>query len=163
MTIAKVKKNDVMEFIEEYKYQSAKGVEEMLNKLIMNPPFGGHNFYVFSFLKNDMKGNGEKTLIYQPRLTKPCPVDNSMLFRCTPFDPEKVEVMWIIPSEQHMKLFQEGKVFYDGLIAECIDKFQKNPQLLRVKEKGDLSDFMIKEVYKQSSQRSKYTQKSLGL
>ena len=148
MQITKVKKDDVFDYLEEYKNVNTKPLEEFLLDLTMQDPFNGYKFYIFSFLKHNMKGMMEKTLYHQPRLTKPEPTDSSMLFRVDPKKAGDVEVIWILPNLEAIEMFQKGKLFEDQVVNESIREYIDNPERMRKPANDDPSDYLIKELYK---------------
>lgn len=153
MQQVKVEKNDIYDYLDEYKNLNDKSLEDFLLDLTYQRPFGDLKFYVFSFLKHNMKGFEEKTLFHQPRLTKPEPTDSSMLFRLNPRRPGEVEVMWILPDIESINLFKKGKMFENELVNESIQDYLKNPWKLKKPEKDEVPEFLIKEVYKDKMKR----------
>lgn len=143
-----VKTSDIFDYLDEYKYQNKKSVEDFLLDLTIQRPFGDQKFYIFSFLKHNMKGMGEKTLFHQPRLTKPEPTDSSMLFRVDPGKVGDVEVLWILPDIESIHLFQKGKLFENEIVNDSIRKYVSDKNSLRQPEVDDIPEHHVKEIYK---------------
>ncbi len=89
-------------------------------------------------------------MIWEPRLTKPTPQENSMCFKHYPIE-DYIKVIWIIPDKALWKEFEKGKLAESNVVCESIYNFQHNPQKLAAVEDGDLSDERIDEIYRQIS------------
>jgi hypothetical protein len=138
--------------------------------LIDQRPFGDYSFYIFAHARTiglDEKvklfASGhfktieeipEKTIIWQPRLTKPSPQTNSMLFKVSPGS-DIVKVIWIIPPREMWPQYEKGKLSESQLIVESIHDFQHNPAKLEQREEGDLTDETIKKIYEEISRKAK--------
>ena len=137
---------NVLDFTHDLKKDNARDLEEILIEIIESRPFGDHKFYIHSFLK-DTDDVYVKRFLHHPRLTKPMPSPNSRLFKVNPKVPEDVEVMWILPGQESMHLFQKGKLFQDELINDSIREFMRNPEKLRQPEPDDVSDEEARRIY----------------
>jgi hypothetical protein len=155
MQVKKIDKDDVHDFLGEYRQNNQQSLEKFLFEIAQQQPFGDNKFYVFSFLKHNMRGHNEKTLFHQPRLTKPEPTDSSMCFRLNPKRLGEVEVIWILPNLEAINLFKKGKLFENEIVNDSIRDYVKNPEKLKRREPDDLPDFLIKGIYKDKVMEAK--------
>lgn len=142
------------------------GIAECCQDLIDQKPFGDHPFYIFAHTRTigmDEKFNlflsgkyktmeevPEKTLIWQPRLTKPSAQPNSMLFKAYP-GTDVIKVIWLIPATELWDQYAKGKMTQNKTISESIEMFKSNRKKLEEKEGDDMSDEQIDSVYKEVS------------
>lgn len=145
-------------------------ISECCQSLIDQRPYGDHPFYIFAHARTlgmDEKfklfSSGryktfeevpEKTLIWQPRLTKPKAQSNSMLFKAYPGS-DNVKVLWIIPPRELWAQFQYGKMMGNETIVNSINDYLNNKQKLEAPEPDDLSDQAIDLIYKEISIEAK--------
>jgi hypothetical protein len=131
--------------------------------LIREKPFGDHAFYIFSHprtigfdekFKLFMSGKyasweevPEKTLIWQPRLTKPQAQTNSMLFKAYP-GTDLIKIIWMIPPPEMWDMYAHDKLTANSIVSESIHDFKTAKEKLEEREPDDLSEEVIKEVYK---------------
>jgi len=87
-----------------------------------------------------------KRLIWMPRLTKPRPDSNSMLFKAYP-GTDNVKIIWIIPAVELWGNYSKGKLTEESIIQESIRRFQNEPEKLAQKEEDDLPEERIREIY----------------
>lgn len=128
-----------------------------LHDLIGKKPFGDHKFYVFMFVKRVDDLSGIKKMYMQPRLTKPEPVPGTTLLQVDPRNPGEAKMIWTLPNENTFAMYNEGKMFADPFVHECIQKYLHNPRSLMQKEEGELSENEIREIYKTKAKgRPKY-------
>lgn len=140
-------KSQALDNVQFFKENSENDYCKMVQKIIMEKPFGNNKFYLYQFVKRVDDTSGIKKMYHQPRLTKPDPVPGTTLLRCDPNDPGTVTIIWTLPNEETFNLYSEGKMFSDGFVYECIQKFLKNPRSLMQPEEGDLSPEAIREFY----------------
>ena len=115
--------------------------------LINQRPFGSHAFYIFAHTRTDDDGV-TKRLIWQPRLTRPTPQTNSMLFKAYP-GTDIIKVLWMIPAREMWSQYEEGKITANQTILDSIRDFQFDRQKLERAENDDLSDETINQIYKE--------------
>lgn len=125
--------------------------------MIDQRPFGNHPFYIFAHSRTDDDGF-RKRMIWQPRLTRPLPQTNSMLFKAYP-GKEDIKICWIIPMRELWSQYKKGQVCENLLIDEFIHTFEHNRQLLTKQEEDDYSDEKIDQIYKELSQQAKLNKK----
>lgn len=87
-------------------------------------------------------------ILWQPRLSKPEPQTNSMLFKAYK-NSEGYEVFWIIPPPELWNQYKKGNMSQDPVIVESIHKFKTDKERLSSPEKDDLPDESVKAIYKQ--------------
>lgn len=104
-------------------------IAECCQDLIRQKPFGNNDFYIFAHARTDDDGVN-KRLVWQPRLRKPEPCINSMLFRASP-DSDIIEVIWIIPQKELWNQYKLGLMLENKEVLESIHKFEnKRGELL---------------------------------
>jgi hypothetical protein len=124
-------------------------IGECCQNLIDKRPFGNHPFYIFSHARTADDGV-TKILIWQPRLTRPKPQTNSMLFKCYPGS-DNIKVIWMIPARELWNQYRKGIITENQTIANSIFDFQYNRIILEQNEDDDLSDDQIDAIYKEIS------------
>jgi hypothetical protein len=93
-------------------------------------------------------------LIWQPRLTKPSPQSNSMLFKV--YSPgDQIRIIWMIPKREMWDEYKKKNLTESQIVVESIQLFENNPKLLASKEDDDLSEEKANEIYKQISINAK--------
>jgi len=122
-------------------------ISECCQDLINQRPFGNYPFYIWAHARTDENIN-IKRLIWQPRLTRPKPQTNSMLFKAYP-GTDRINVIWIIPARELWAQYEKGKVTENELVWNSIQHFQNNREWLEQNEEDDFSDEKINEIYKE--------------
>lgn len=122
-------------------------ISECCQNLIDQRPFGHHAFYIWAHARTDENPH-IKRLIWQPRLTRPKPQTNSMLFKAYP-ETDLVKIIWIIPARELWAQYEKGKITENEFIHDCIQKFENQRYILDVPEPDDLFDDEIDSVYKE--------------
>ena len=134
--------------------------------LIDQRPFGDHAFYIFAHARTigldekiKLYSSGkyetldkvpEKTIIWQPRLTKPSAQTNSMLFKAYPGS-DNIKIIWIIPPKELWEQYKKGNMTENETIVVSIHDFENHRDRLEAKEEDDLSDEAINQIYKEIS------------
>lgn len=121
-------------------------ISECCQNLINQRPFGNHPFYIFAHARTDDDGV-TKRLIWQPRLTKPKAQTNSMLFKAYP-GTDTIKVIWMIPARELWDQYTKGKMLENKTVCDSIHAFQFNRETLEEREKDDLDDFSIDQIYR---------------
>jgi hypothetical protein len=138
--------------------------------IIDSDPFDGNPFYIFAHKRSieldekyDLWASGQFAnladlpsgrIIWQPRLTRPRPQENSMLFKAYPRT-DLVKVIWMIPDRSLWDCYEKGKLTENEMIATSIYDFQHNREKLAMKEEDDLPDDVIDRIYEQISRKGK--------
>jgi hypothetical protein len=122
-------------------------IGECCQDLINKRPYGDHAFYIFAHPRT-LEDGVTKTIIWQPRLTKPLAQTNSMLFKAYP-GKEDIKVIWMIPDRAMWAQYQIGNVTENRTVLDSIHDFQFNRQRLEEKENDDLPDESINRIYKE--------------
>jgi len=148
-------KIDRLDAHDRYKHFTGQNfsISECCQDLINQKPFGNHPFYIFAHARTDENIN-IKRLIWQPRLSRPKPQTNSMLFKGYP-GTDIIKIMWIIPQRELWEQYEKGKVTDNEMIRESIRKFEYDRKSLEVPEDDDLSDAQMDGIYKELSMEAK--------
>jgi hypothetical protein len=130
----------------EFKKQSdyiTQGCEDCIKKRPME--FRDHSFYIYAHARTHDDGIS-KRLIWQPRLSKPKPETNSMLFKHYPKNGD-TKIMWIIPEPHLWPQYRLGNVTENKIVLESIDNFKNHMKKLSQKEPDDLEDWLVDNIY----------------
>jgi hypothetical protein len=136
-------------------------IGECCQDLINKRPFGHHAFYIFAHPRTDDDGV-TKRLIWQPRLTRPTPQTNSMLFKAYP-GTDLIKVIWVIPDRILWSQYEDGKVTANKTICDSIRDFQFDRQKLERNEDDDLSDEKIDNIYKSLARDANHVRRMKGI
>ena len=142
MTLNRLETHDrLLEFNKQADYIS-QGCEDC----IKNRPlaFGTRPFYIFCHARTD-EDPSSKRLIWQPRLTKPKAQTNSMLFRWS--YPDIIKIIWMIPSPEMWKQYENGKMTHSEIIMDSIYAFQHDRTSLEAPEEDDTPDHKVNAIY----------------
>jgi hypothetical protein len=145
-------------------------ISECCQNLINKRPFGDNPFYIFAHARTlgmdekfklfmsgkykSMEEVPEKTIIWQPRLTKPQAQENSMLFKAYP-GTDNVKVIWMIPARELWSEYAKGKMMENNTVSESLYNFQHHKDILERPEEDDLSDAEIDAIYRDISLSAK--------
>lgn len=120
-------------------------MSECCQDLINQRPFGNHPFYIFAHPRTDDDGFNQR-YIWQPRLTRPLPQTNSMLYKAYP-GADIIKICWIIPKRELWKQYKKGNVTENAMVEEFIHLFKTDRKALEKPEDDDLSDAEIDSIY----------------
>lgn len=143
-------KVNILDAHDRYKHFTKQefSIGDCCQELINSRPFGDHPFYIFAHPRTEEREPGVRRLIWQPRLTKPKPQTNSLLFKGYP-GTDNVKVIWIIPAREMWDEYQFGKLAACKIVAESIHDFQYDRAKLEKSEEDDLSDEAINAIYRE--------------
>lgn len=143
MKINRLEAHDRLEHLTKQSF----GIEECCQNLVDQRPFGEHAFYIFAHTRTHDDGVS-KRLIWQPRLTKPVPETNSMLFKGYP-GTDQIKICWMIPAPEMWAQYKKGNVTEHDVTSWSINQFMYNKEELARKEPDDLPDAVINSIYKE--------------
>lgn len=134
----------LLEFKKQGDYIS-KGCQEC----IANRPeeFGKHPFYIFAHCRTHDNGY-HKRLIWAPRLTRPIPQTNSMLFKYYP-ETDTIKIIWMIPDTSLWNQYFSKNVTECEIVEESINIFRFYKELLQRKDPDDLPDERVNHIYEE--------------
>lgn len=166
MKINRLDAHDRFQHFTKQSFDIAECCQDLINKR----PFGNHPFYIFAHTRTigmdekfkllmsgqykSMEEVPEKTLIWQPRLTKPQAQSNSMLFKAYP-GTDTIKVIWMLPAPELWEQYAKGKMTENKTISESIEMFKANRKKLEEKEDDDMTDEQIDKIYKEISRDAK--------
>lgn len=169
----KINRLDAHDRLQHFTKQSFD-IGECCQNLINQRPFGEHSFYIFAHTRTlgldekiKLYSSGqyklledipEKTLIWQPRLTKPKAQTNSMLFKAYP-GTDVIKVIWMIPEPSMWDQYTKGKLTENKTVCDSISDFQTDREKLEAPEEDDLTDEQIKKIYTEISKEARYKAK----
>jgi hypothetical protein len=85
-------------------------------------------------------------LIWAPRLSKPTPQQNSMLFKAYP-GTDDIKVIWMIPAQEMWAQYEKGFMLQSSIVVDSIHKFKNDFENLKAPEEDDLPDERVNEIY----------------
>jgi|HubBroStandDraft_6_1064221.scaffolds.fasta_scaffold1041725_2 hypothetical protein len=135
-------------------------IGECCTEVIKNRPaeFGNRPFYIFAHTRTDDDGTTQR-LIWQPRLTRPKPQTNSMLFKAYP-PGDTIKVIWIIPKRELWSNYHKGMMCENKTISDSIYDFQHNRKKLDQADPEDLDDKAANAIYVEIARNAKQIKKS---
>jgi hypothetical protein len=164
MKLLDVNIHEAHDRLDHIKQINSAGIGENVASIIFQRPFEDFPFYIYvhkrsldvyeKFLLWDtgryssMDQVPNTRLVWQPRLKRPDPEPNTMLFKVDPSKPEEVRICWIIPPIELWQQYDEGKVAESDITKWSIDQYVHNRKLLEKKEDDDLPDERVAEIYK---------------
>jgi hypothetical protein len=130
-------------------------IGECCNEVIKNRPaeFGNRPFYIFAHTRTDDDGVKQR-LIWQPRLTRPKPETNSMLFKAYP-PGDTIKVIWLIPKRELWSNYKKGMICENKTISDSIYDFQHNKKKLEHPDPEDLDDNAASAIYREIARNAK--------
>jgi len=147
-------KVDRLETHDRYKEFTSKSfdIDACALDLMNKRPFGEHAFYMFVHARTAEDGV-TKELIWQPRLTRPKPQTNSMLFKAYPTTLE-IRICWMIPPREMFGQYKTGNITEHDITRWSIEMFENKREQLAQNEPDDLSDMEIDAIYKSISRQA---------
>ena len=85
-------------------------------------------------------------LIWSPRLSKPVPQPNSMLFKAYP-PTDNIKIIWMLPSSELWDQYTKGLMLQNRDVVDSINQFNTNFSGMSLPESDDLPDERVKEIY----------------
>lgn len=101
-------------------------------------------------------------LIWAPRLTKPTPQSNSMLFKYYP-EEDQIKILWIIPARELWDQFMKGKLTESEIVVNSIHDFQFDREKMAAPEADDISEERVKAIYEDIKKNPKYGKKEFEM
>lgn len=98
-------------------------------------------------------------MIWCPRLTKPTPQPNSMLFMAFP-PSDNLRMIWILPDDHLWGEYEKGKMMQSKDIVESIYNFKKNRKKLDEPEPEELPAGKVRQIMRQIGINYKKRQES---
>lgn len=134
------------------------GIEECIDSLMKQRPFFHHPFYAYAHSRTHEDGPHKKRLIWQPRLKKPYPTPNTMLFKLYP-DTGEVKTMWVLPDDRIWEQFAPRMISYHETIWISIQNYRHHRLELSKPEPDDLTEEEIAKVYRELSHIARQNKK----
>lgn len=93
-------------------------------------------------------------LIWTPRLTKPTPQSNSMLFKAYP-PGDNIKIIWMLPAKELWEQYEKGLMLENKIVQESIHNFKYEFEKLSSREDDDLPDSVVDAIYAEISKSKK--------
>ena len=152
-----VKRIETFDRLDEVRKQADR-ITQGIRDCIANSPFTElcHYLYIYGHRRSgDNPGEADR-ILWQPRLAKPYPQTNSMLFRIETKFPDDIHVIWIIPEREQWHLYKKGMMFENPTVIDSIESFENDRARLEASEDGDLKEEEIKRIYEQISKKAQF-------
>lgn len=166
MKLNRLETHDRLEHFLKQSFEISDCCQDIVNKR----PFGNHPFYIYAHartipederFKLYVSGAYQtydqvplKSIVWQPRLTKPKADTNSMLFKAYP-GTDNIKIIWMIPEEGQWYLFKKGMMTEDNTIYDSIQAYKYDRSLLEAPENDDLPDWQIDNIYREVAMNAK--------
>jgi hypothetical protein len=85
-------------------------------------------------------------LIWTPRLSKPTPQQNSMLFKAYP-PTDNVKVIWMLPAKELWDQYLKGNMLQNEMVVQSINMFKTDFATMSLPEEDDLPDARVNDIY----------------
>lgn len=89
-------------------------------------------------------------LIWSPRLSKPTPQPNSMLFKAYP-PTDNIKIIWMLPARELWDQYEKGLMMQNISVVESINSFKNDFANMSLPECDDLPEHRVKEIYENMS------------
>jgi hypothetical protein len=144
-------KVDILDAHDRYKHLMRQDFDigACCQDIIDQRPFGDVPFYIFCHARTEDDGIN-KRVIWQPRLTKPKAMPNTMLFKVKPGS-DNVRIVWVIPAPEIWGQFKTYMVTGSNTVQDSIHEYIHNRAKLEAREDDDLSDDKIDAIYEEIS------------
>lgn len=149
-----INKFETHDRFQQFTKQSAS-ISDCCQNLIDQRPFGNHSFYIWLHCRTAEDGF-TKELIWQPRLTKPKPQTNSMLFKAYP-GTDNIKIIWMIPVRELWDQYDKGLITENKIVKDSIHSFRFTREKLEIAEDDDYSEEQINKIYRDISQQARIT------
>ncbi len=173
--------------------KQSDNISQGCQECIHNRPneYGNHPFYIFAHKRSleidervamfnadlhasiidisykrkyyDLNSVPTARLIWSPRLTKPLPQENSMLFRAYP-PGDEIKIMWVLPDKSLWDQYEKEDMITNQVVKESIHDFIYCMNKLKKKEDDDLSQDTITSIMREiayNAQRKKHPPKPI--
>lgn len=101
--------------------------------------------YIFAHPRTDDDGV-TKRMLWQPRVSRPKPQENSYLFRALSHT-DLIETCWLIPPKDLWDQFKPEHLTHEPTIIWSIDLFKYNRKELQKPHPEDLSEKQIRQIF----------------
>lgn len=130
-------------------HKQADYISQGCQDCINNRPgeFGQNPFYIYAHCRTADNGV-TKRMIWVPRLSKPKPETNSMLFKYYPKQ-DVIKIIWMIPAREMWDQYVKGNLTQHQIVIESIHSYRNHRTKLGSPEPDDLSDKQADDIYRQ--------------
>lgn len=145
-------------FVEDQSKTIWEGAEECLKKNPDSLALQDKSHYIYIFAHPRTHDDGvTKRLLWQPRLTRPIPQDNSYLFRAVSHT-DLIEVCWLLPPIDLWEQYKKGNVCESNWTLWSIDQFLHNRKELSKPADEDWTDEQARNIWISILKEKKPTQ-----
>jgi hypothetical protein len=148
MKLNRLETHDRLEhFVEDQAHNIWKGADDCMKRNSLSLALQDKSPYIYIFAHPRTAEDGvTKVMYWQPRLVKPEAQTNSYLFRATSKS-DLLEIMWLIPPPEMWNQYKQGNVTEHPIVTWSINQFRFNRKELEKKDKDDLPEERIKQIY----------------
>lgn len=129
------------------------GLDERIS-LINDDIIRGQIDPLYIRMYKDMSEVPTARLIWSPRLTKPTPQQNSMLFKCYP-EGDNIKVIWMLPAQEMWDGYTKGNMMQNQIVVESINMFKTDFATMSLPDVDDLPESKVNEIYADIAKETK--------
>ena len=124
-----------------------QGAEDCLKRNNISLGLQERSDYIYIFAHPRTSDDGfSKRLLWQARLTKPYPQENSYLFRAQS-KTDMMEVCWLLPPHEMWNQYAKGNVTEHEIVRWSINQYRHNLEELAQPDPQDLPDHIARNIY----------------
>lgn len=148
MKINRLETHDrLLEFKKDQSNTISQGVEDCLKKNPDSLSLQQKSPYIYIFAHPRTADDGvTKRMLWQPRLTRPQPQDNSYLFRAKS-NSDLLEICWLLPPKELWDQYKKGNVTENNDILWSINQYRDNVKGLAKPHPEDMNEERAKQIY----------------
>lgn len=123
-----------------------QGIEDCLKKNRDSLALQDRSPYIYIFAHPRTADDGvTKRMLWQARLSKPAPQENSYLFRALS-KTDILEICWMIPPNAQWSQYKKGNVTESGIVNWSIDQYKNNREELAKPFPDDFNEQQIRGI-----------------
>jgi hypothetical protein len=148
MKLNRLETHDRLEhLIEEQSKWIYQGADDCMKKNSLSLALQEKSPYIYIFAHPRTGDDGvSKRMLWQPRLTKPSPEENSYLFRAIS-KTDLLEICWLIPPKEMWAQYRKGNVTESDIVVWSINQFRFKRKELEQRHPEDLLDSRVRNIY----------------
>lgn len=148
MKINRLETHDrLLEFQKDQSDNISQGVEDCLKRNPDSLILQRKCPYIYIFAHPRTADDGvTKRMLWQPRLTKPQPQENSYLFRAIS-NSDLLEICWMLPPKEMWDQYKKGNVTENEWVIWSIEQYKTNIKQLSKPDPDDLTEERAKILY----------------
>lgn len=120
--------------LEEMYEQLEKSWPKTMEDILMRFKHDSKDFYIYTFFKwNTHIVPAIYNVWHQPRFSRPDAFPGTILRKISPTGGWS-KIIWVLPHQEGMHLYDNGKMFADPFVSECVRKYRNGELDLETEE-----------------------------